>query len=311
MWRLYPAYFVSVVGTFALLWIASSVTPLVGYAPSFMDLLSHLTLAHGYSDNYFYGIVHVYWSLALEFQLYLAFPLFLYLFRRIGITQSVLALTVVSIVWRYYALSRGYGLISVSTTGPYTLMGCLLARMPEWLFGVWLAEWYVGDRKRTYRRGSLLAGSGVLLGVAIASSLSETYWGLTDILFGLGFVTMVAGAITQPTSEAIPARSKPYRSLVWIGTISYSLYLFHMQISWLLRSEIESLHGELIPFLLRIAVLIASIPVIALLYRHVEAPFLRFPKPGERYYSLYLRLRKRLGIKTDKAVSVPLGSSVS
>ena len=315
LWRLYPAYAVSVVGTYLLLTLTSRTTHLVDSSPTLGDLAAHLTLTHGYFDNYFYGIVSVYWSLALEFQLYLAYPVFLYVFRKMGLTQSIVALTVISIVWRILSLDVFHSnLISISSTGPYAMMGFLFARMPEWLFGVFVAEWFVRGKQLAMSRWPLVAASAIVLFSAILSSLSSNLWSLTDILFGLGFAFAIAASITPGrASSSIPiARNymrRPYKTLVWVGTISYSLYLFHMQLSWFANSWIRGLPGAGVPFILRTIILVCSIPVIAVIYRFVEAPFLKPPKQGDRYFALYARIRKFIGIKTDASLPIQFGGS--
>ncbi len=293
MWRLYPAYAFSVIASFILLDVTAHRTSLVA-APSLWDLAAHLTLIHTYFDRYFYGIVTVYWSLALEFQLYLAYPIFLYLFRKLGLTRSVALLTVFSIGWRFVSMNVfHHNLISVATAGPYSLMGFLFARMPEWLFGVWLAEWFVSEKKRNVGRSALSVAASLILFASILSTLFEPLWSLTDILFGIGFALVIAAAITPRKSTApssilslLPS-SPLYRFLVWTGSVSYSLYLFHLQLSWFGNAWIQNLPGEVLPFVLRMIVLALSIPIIAVIFRFVENPFLRAPRKGERFYSLY------------------------
>src|SRR5207302_5990427 len=97
----------------------------------------------------------------------------------------------------------------------------------------------------------------------------------------------------------------PYRFLVWAGTISYSIYLFHDQISWIPNVLIRNVDGQILPFILRTVVLALSIPLIAFIFRFVEAPFLSIPKIGDRIRPLYRRLQKFLGIKRDDGVPVP------
>lgn len=307
MWRLYPAYAVSVIGTFLLLTLVYPTPSTEAPSHNIGDLISHLTLMQGYFDQYFYSIVHVYWSLALEFQLYLLYPLFLYCFYKLGVTRAVAVLTVISIGWRILSLDVfHHQLISISWTGPYAMMGFVLARMPEWLFGAWLAEWYVRGGHTKSRRVPLALASMVVLFSAILSSLDERLWSLTDILFGLGFAFAIAAAIVPRKSLPASARTthhsllvtQGYKRLVWIGTISYSLYLFHAQLSWFANPWIKTLPGTMLPFGLRTIVLILSIPVIAIIYRFVEAPFLKAPRPGERFHALYTRLEGLLGVKT-------------
>lgn len=312
MWRLYPAYAVSVIATFILLAIVYPGNNPVAPSHNLGDLISHLTLTHGFFDNYFYSIVHVYWSLALEFQLYLLYPLFLYSFYKLGITRGTLLLTIVAIVWRFVSQDVfGYQLISIAWGGPYWMMGFVLARMPEWLFGAWLAEWFASGAHQHTRRISLAALSTLVLFAAILTTFDVRLWALTDIVFGLGFALVIAAAIvprrssaTERVSVARPFSTRSYKRLVWIGTISYSLYLFHEQLSWISKPWIALIPGSGGPFLVRAVILIFSIPIIALIYRFVEAPFLRPPKVGQKLYALYTKLESLLGIKRD-AVLVP------
>jgi peptidoglycan/LPS O-acetylase OafA/YrhL len=305
LWRLYPAYAVSVIGTFFLLLITAHGTDFVGGPPTIGDLISHLTLTHGYFDRYFYSIVHVYWSLALEFQLYLEYPLFLYLFVKVGLTRSIIFLSIVSLAWRLIALNVFHSqLISVAWTGPYAMMGFVLARMPEWLFGAWLAEWFVRGGNTKVSRMPLAAFAVVGLFIAIFSSLSEQLWVFTDMLFGLGFALMVAAAIVSRKStnsfrSFSPILVPAYKWLIWVGTISYSLYLFHMQLSWFANPWIRELASPSLQFVLRGIVLLISIPLIAVIYRFVEKPFLSPPKPGERIYAAYSWIGQTIGIKSN------------
>ena len=310
LWRLYPAYGASVIGTFILLLLATHGSSFVTAVPSFGDLFTHLTLTHGYFDRYFYGIVDVYWSLALEFQLYLAYPIFLYLFRKAGLTRSIAFLTIASLAWRLIAMNVFHSqLISVAWTGPYAMMGCIFARMPEWLFGAWLAEWFVSGAAHRAARLPLAFAAGGVLFMTIVTTLVQSLWIFTDALFGLGFAFMIAAAISSPRKENVRPPSKIYRSMVWMGTISYSLYLFHMQFSWFANPWIRNIPSDTLQFILRIIVLAISIPIIAFIFRLVEAPFLSAPRLGTKLFIIYRRLGRTLGIKSDITPVVQLESA--
>ena len=306
MWRLYPAYAVSVVGTYILLLFTAHGTDVVGTPPTVLDLVSHLTLTHGYFDRYFYGIVNVYWSLALEFQIYLAYPIFLFVFRKYGLSRSIIVLTVISLIWRYVVMNIfHYQLISVASTGPYAPMGFLFARMPEWLFGAWLAEWFAMGGSRNFRRWSLGIVAASVLFVAILSTLAEPLWIFTDMLFGLGFAFVIAAAIIPGRQAVISSlKHRLYKLLIWTGTISYSLYLFHMQLSWFANPWIRGLSSEPLQFLMIAIVLIISIPIIAVIFRFVEAPFLSAPRLGTRLFNVYSTLGRLIGIKSETAIRV-------
>ena len=153
--------------------------------PTFADVIGHLTMAHGVIEEQFYSIVSVFWSLSLEFQLYLLYPLFLFLFRKLGTLRAVVLLTIVSFVWRYCAITFwDNGLISIASQGPYTLMGSVFARMPEWLFGALVAELLL-SRKNVMSSAASLSLIVFVITVAILTTLHTEFWIATDILFDL------------------------------------------------------------------------------------------------------------------------------
>jgi peptidoglycan/LPS O-acetylase OafA/YrhL len=72
-----------------------------------------------------------------------------------------------------------------------------------------------------------------------------------------------AGLVLAAVSPTVVARGLSTRSLVWLGTISYSLYLWHF---WILATLGWPLRAVTIP---------VSVLVAWLSYRYVEVPFRR------------------------------------
>jgi peptidoglycan/LPS O-acetylase OafA/YrhL len=292
IWRLYPAYIVAVVGTSIVLWIASSFPSLNVEKrmaiPTFADVVGHLTMAHGFIEEQFYSIVSVFWSLSLEFQLYLLYPLFLFLFRKFGTLKTVIALTAISLLWRYCAITYfDNGLISIAAQGPFTLMGNALARMPEWLFGALVAELLL-KKDSSHRSSYISVGSIVLLVLAVMSTLQPSLWIATDILFGLAFALIVLFVSSREyTSLKEAPRTMIFRFFLKLGVISYSLYLFHQQLSWLIETQLAIEPGNIAFMLIRLGWLLLSLLPIYLLYKLIEKPFLKPPEETSKLYPLY------------------------
>jgi peptidoglycan/LPS O-acetylase OafA/YrhL len=307
IWRLYPAYVVAVVGT-ALLLNMALLLPGLDVAsrleiPSLTDVWVHLVMLHGVHDPSFYSIVSVFWSLALEFQLYLAYPLFLIAFRRLGTGKTLLLLTAVSIVFRAVAMHvYGYGLISISATGPFVAMGSIFARMPEWLIGAWIAELYSRGLLERLQARWIWPAVVVAATLAVASTLVQPLFVATDPLFGLTFGLVVIGAITA-------RRAFRARVLVQLGVVSYTFYLFHLQLFWLIAPIVDGFSDPVFKFALRVAWMLATLWVVRKLFVVLEKPFLSLPKATDRLYPLRRILEQIFGIKTDSTPSVALPKS--
>lgn len=311
IWRLYPAYLLAIFGTYLVLNIGSLI-PQLDLAsklpiPGLRDLFTHTFMLHGLDEQSFYSIASIFWSLTLEFQLYLAYPLFLKLFDRLGINRSMILLIGFSLVWRAVAIFvMGNGLISVSYDGPYIAMGSVLARMPEWLMGAYVAHLFVSGKLSGFSvTRSLLAFAG-LTALGIASTFSETAWVLTDPIFGLAFASLTIAFMDR---ESFFQSNILARRLVWLGAISYSFYLFHLQIFWLIAPFVDPIASLEARTILRLLWLVVAVLICAQLFKFVEKPFLRLPKAGMRFHAAFSILQKSLGIKSDKEVTVAISNT--
>ena len=308
VWRLYPAYFVAVLGTACFIWIGS-LFPSLNVAvhlplPTAWDVISHLTMLHGFFEGQFYSIASVFWSLSLEFQLYLAYPLFLFGFKKIGVVHTVIILVGISLAWRYFAIvNLGGGLISIAAEGPFVSMGVLPARMVEWLLGALLAEIFV--KRNTERFTKVLnhtptysIASLVIFSFAIASTLHKETWLMTDPLFGLAFTLFIAGIILHSRSSEIHTSGTTIsRWLIRLGVLSYSFYLIHSQLSWLLAPLVPYQMGAIGPILLRIGFLLLSLVPITIYFRWFEKPFLYPPKSESKLMPFYDNLGNLFGVR--------------
>jgi peptidoglycan/LPS O-acetylase OafA/YrhL len=288
IWRLYPAYIVAVIGTAIALKATSFFPQIAGHfpVPSVWDIFSHLTMLHGFFENQFYSIASVFWSLSLEFQLYLAYPLFLLAFRKFGVGRSVLFFFAISLIWRYFAIYFLHGgLISIAAAGPFVSMGILPARMAEWLAGAFLAEIFAKHFTKKEnnifirRRPVFISLSIFFFGAAILTTLSQPSWIVTDPLFGLSFAFLIAAVILPKLGES---NGKQPAIISWafinLGIISYSFYLIHSQFGWVVSIFVPSQADAVLPFLIRIGFLLLSIIPIYYFYRWFEKPFLFPPK---------------------------------
>src|SRR5205085_7297370 len=81
LWRLYPPYLFALILFLAIAALADGAT---FTRSSLYDLVLHLLMLHNLDSHTAYGINGVFWTLAIEEQLYLAYFLLLFLRQRWG-----------------------------------------------------------------------------------------------------------------------------------------------------------------------------------------------------------------------------------
>lgn len=198
------------------------------------------------------------WSLGVEEQFYIVFPLLLLGIARYtpGLrTACVLLLAALSLAWA----------VLTQTAGDGFAFYLLPPRAWELLVGALLALGAVpAVRQRWAREAISLAGLAAIIGPAVFYSKATVFPGLAALPPVLG-----AAALIHCAPGTLAGRMLSLRLPVGIGLISYSLYLWH----WPLIVFTEYSQGVRLSPLQSAVVIAASLAAGWLSWRFVEQPF--------------------------------------
>lgn len=292
--RVLPALWVQILVLVLLLLLAGKQLPPVS------DFLAQGFLVHNLLGSPGTQLNPVYWTLPVEFDFYLLLPLLALALppRHWPVLLAVAIL--VTVGYRYLVFSQ---LPQETTTGMKVWwLNQLPGRLDQFVAGMTAAWLYSRSRQGglgssfAYRQRHLMLATG-LLGLAVMAWFLHsrqpigavnvaglTYWGGHWSLFvwhsltGL-FVAMIvlAAALGTRITELVLAN----RGVLFLGVISYSLYLWHFPIvKWLNGQHLPQVAPGY-PFLS--AVLWSIVPVLAvsaLSYWLVERPFLKARHKG-------------------------------
>ncbi|MGZ3741096.1 MAG: acyltransferase family protein [Bdellovibrionota bacterium] len=219
------------------------------------------------------------WSLGIEEQFYLILPFALFLAWRLKRSAASLLLLAAFASFAAYWLLPQEGALAWNL-GPWqfdfaNVFYSPLTRLWELLSGSLLAEFLMAPEPgrwasavRKVPAGALaLLGGVCILGSFLFLKGPEISLGLGGVFPVLGtLLLLLAGPGTWLNQRVL---SQP--ALVWIGLISYPLYLWH----WPLLSFLSITENGTASVALRALALAASVPLAWLTFRLVEAP-LRF-----------------------------------
>lgn len=257
--RIFPSLMVMLAATSAIAWWLLTPRDFLSYARSMAAALVSLSNVFFWRTSDYFGgedlvrpLLHT-WSLGVEEQFYLVFPVFMLLAARFLAGGTRIALAAVAIA--------SLALCVVQTQGHAEAAFYLpLARAWELLAGVLLALWAPKVRPGAARHAVGLAGLALIVGTCLLVS-GDTRWpGVAALAPVLGAVLVIAA------DGGIAGRLLALKPVVWVGLLSYSLYLWHWP---LLTFQRYLLPGG---WPAAVAVLLA-IGLAALSLRFVERPF--------------------------------------
>ncbi len=265
--RIFPALFVMLAVSF----VAASMIALPAEFKEFGDSLTAATffvsnIYFWQTADYFGGPAHLKpllhtWSLAVEEQFYIVFPLLLLALTRWARGHLFRVLVAVT------ALSFAASLWAVAAK-PNAAFYLLPTRFWELMAGALVALGAV-PAISDHRWANVFAATGlVLIACAVLFFSSATAFpGAAALLPVLGAALVIhAGTTTQDT---VAARLLSMRPMVFVGLLSYSLYLWH----WPVLAFARMARGEMLAPS-ETALLVAVSFVLAVLsWRFVEKPF--------------------------------------
>ena len=190
------------------------------------DLPAHLLMLHNLTIPTFHSINGVYWSLALECQLYLVFPILIWVAARYGLRADLIAALCLSLLWTYAAYTRlGF---SFDVQAPAEVWyNALPARCFEFVAGMTAAAVVARSKAHHWKYALIILVAALIPSVWYASDVSRLGPGL-DPLWGCVFASAIVALHAVP--EEFMLRNGLMRWLTWLGAISYSVYLVHAPI---------------------------------------------------------------------------------
>ncbi|MCM2278460.1 MAG: acyltransferase [Oligoflexia bacterium] len=214
--RILPAYYAAVLGVSALilLGLGSRNFPL---APEELPwhVVSHLLLIHAWFGETAYSLVSVWWSMSLEWQYYMIFPLLLPMLARARPFPFLAIVTALSLGYRAFILARFPG-------QDHLLWGIFAGRMTEFAAGMALATLipHAHEPRARLLGARLFAGAcGLALACLGSGAFLFRELGRQSAVFAvfLGFLLLL---------PAIP-RTRLGSGFAFLGEASYSTYLIH------------------------------------------------------------------------------------
>lgn len=200
------------------------------------------------------------WSLSAEVHFYLVWPLIIIATRRLSDRRVALAFGVLFILassWRIADLAFSQDALWTYYRFDTRLSGLVLGGL------IAVLPWRPSKLSSTVLSGVAL----MILGWAVCRWQIVTPWSLT---LGAVIVDLAAGALIvslasrgrTPISSALS-----WPPLVYLGAISYSIYLWHYPIARVLRNQVD-------PVTMIVIVTVASVAIAALSYEYVEKPLM-------------------------------------
>jgi peptidoglycan/LPS O-acetylase OafA/YrhL len=291
--RVFPAYWAQLAILLGVAVIAA------GSLPAWAKYLPlHIPMLHFVSESASFAINNVYWTLPIEFAFYLCLPFIARVLARAErrerskwLTLALLYAGSLVLVWAYrYATWRLFA------ESPVNIIVWATAQLPgsfdQFMAGVaaatalrwWRRDGLFLDSARTggLSSGLAIVGLGGVVGmIYFIDAIYLEYWHGHPALFfwhsaTSAFVALaVLGiALGGPLTRALFEN----RVAVWLGTISYSIYLWHYPIALWLKPALDGMGAGLASWVL-VAVPL-TIAVAAASYYALERPFLaRAPQP--------------------------------
>lgn len=274
--RIFPAFYCYWTLLIILLLLKHQIIPWPHAWSSVFYVSNYYVALNGDPEN---GFSHT-WSLAIEEQFYLLWPLAFLFWRRSIARLTVHLVCLIAAVWFYRAflvfllqVDQAYIYAAFDTRLDHLMVGCLLAVVLK--RGVMPAFWKVvcANVYLPLVTVALLACS-IFLGQLFYDRYRDVFgFAVEPVLFAVLIVQLIR------FSSALPWKWIEFPVLRYLGRISYSLYLYQQITLYPVRRVLGAQ-----PVVLQLVVAIfLTVAVASASYFLIERPFLKFKKVWAKY----------------------------
>jgi peptidoglycan/LPS O-acetylase OafA/YrhL len=268
--RIYPPYLLAVL-FFAIIFPVSRLS--FNKLTYWGDFVTHLFVCHNISELSVCAIVPSYWTIAVEVQLYILFPLVVLYARRFSFARALLTLAVIE-----FAL-HAFGLLAFGLRGeflPVWLRAAPIFYWFSWGTGAAIADAYLTGKPLPFTRIHPLVW--LLAGLVAENFPVEAF---SFPFFALFIASLIARGINQRSGEEKISKLRQWVRIT--GIYSYSIYLIHdpilRGITGLYEKYFPGIDDR--PFLVFIAGAsswLVIFPLGALMYYWIEKPSISWGK---------------------------------
>ena len=163
------------------------------------------------------------WSLPVEMELYILYPIIFFFFRRIGYKFVLLAVTIISLGALFFAL----------TSNPW-MQANFLKHWIVWCLGALIAYMIKTNRFPKWNNYNTIFILSALF-LSIGATLANISFPIRDYIWTSFYFLLLWFCLTL-SSPIKYFKKGLLKILSWLGKISFSLYLIHFPIFYLLGS---------------------------------------------------------------------------
>lgn len=205
-------------------------------------------------------VIH-YWSLAVEEQFYLFWPIIVYLLWRIGrhrsVAYGVLTVTCISLGYSIYLTSTKpiWAFYSLPTRAWELGIGALILFVPR----------HFAEGRQLLQKISIWSGLVAILFSVLHFSDTTPFPGYNALVPTIGTALLISGI---PHWPLVLDKISQLRIIQWLGEISYPLYLWH----WPLLVLPSSKFGRPLTMLERFFFIMLTLLAADMTHRYLEKP---------------------------------------
>lgn len=265
--RIYPTFFCAILTSAVLSYIFHSVWGDRDW--NLNRIFAVLTLSQNYPPHIGQFLTNPsLWTIPLEFEFYILYPLVFFFLAK----TKFLTLSIFAFIMSAFA-------VYLSKGGMPWLTFTALFFWPSWLLGAWVAQLYRAEKLARIKLPFYLISIALVLVLALISSHEKWQsWIQYSFWTAFYFLFLIVCLIRAEFIIGILGK-KIFKSISWIGSISFSLYLIHFPFFKLFGYLHRSFWEEKpVNFLTTIFYLLPVVFIAWLFYKWIENPVHKWSK---------------------------------